>query len=115
MSRVQTLMVTEDDAGQRLDRWMRRHFPHVSQIQVEKICRKGEIRVDGGRVKTSTRLETGQAVRLPRVLSRCDPFSALGVPNSLIFDHPGSRPISSIHNCSGNRLGQSCCNCYCLW
>jgi len=65
MSRVQTLMVTEDDAGQRLDRWMRRHFPHVSQIQVEKICRKGEIRVDGGRVKTSTRLETGQAVRLP--------------------------------------------------
>jgi 23S rRNA pseudouridine955/2504/2580 synthase len=65
MSGVQTLTISENDAGQRLDRWMRRVFPHVSQIQIEKICRKGEIRVDGGRVKASTRLEVGQSVRVP--------------------------------------------------
>ncbi len=65
MSRVQTLTVSADDADQRLDRWLRRIFPHVSQGRIEKMCRKGELRVDGGRVKASTRLEEGQSVRIP--------------------------------------------------
>lgn len=65
MSRVQTITVSEDDADQRLDRWFRRAFPHVGQVQLEKLCRKGEIRVDGGRVKPATRLEAGQNVRIP--------------------------------------------------
>jgi len=65
MSGVQTLTVAEGDAGQRLDRWFRRQFPHVPQGRIEKMCRKGELRVDGGRVKASTRLEAGQQVRIP--------------------------------------------------
>ncbi|MBT8415331.1 MAG: RluA family pseudouridine synthase [Boseongicola sp.] len=65
MSAVQTLTVGEDDADQRLDRWFRRQFPHVQQGRIEKMCRKGEIRVDGGRVKAATRLEAGQTVRIP--------------------------------------------------
>jgi 23S rRNA pseudouridine955/2504/2580 synthase len=65
MSRVQTLTVGPDDAGQRLDRWLKRVFPHLGQGMIEKMCRKGEVRVDGGRVKASTRLEEGQAVRIP--------------------------------------------------
>lgn len=65
MSRVQTLTVEPDDADQRLDRWFKRIFPHVPQGRIEKMCRKGEIRVDGGRVKGSTRLEAGQQVRIP--------------------------------------------------
>jgi len=65
MSAVQTLTVSEDDGDQRLDRWFRRQFPHVQQGKIEKLCRKGEIRVDGGRVKASTRLEAGQTVRVP--------------------------------------------------
>lgn len=65
MSRVQTLHVGNDEAEQRLDRWFRRHFPHVSQGRIEKMCRKGEIRVDGGRVKSNTRIAPGQAVRVP--------------------------------------------------
>ncbi len=65
MSGVQTLRVTDDEAGQRLDRWLRRHFAHVAQGRIEKLCRKGEIRVDGGRVKASTRVEAGQQVRIP--------------------------------------------------
>ncbi|WP_371225071.1 RluA family pseudouridine synthase [Roseovarius sp. 2305UL8-3] len=65
MSRVQTLTVEAGDSGQRLDRWLRRIFPHVPQGRIEKMCRKGELRVDGGRVKASTRLEEGQAVRIP--------------------------------------------------
>ncbi len=65
MSAVQMLTVSEDDSDQRLDRWFRRIFPHVPQGRIEKMCRKGEIRVDGGRVKAATRLEAGQQVRIP--------------------------------------------------
>ena len=57
--------VGSDEAEQRLDRWFRRHWPHVSQGRIEKMCRKGEIRVDGARVKASTRVEPGQNVRIP--------------------------------------------------
>jgi 23S rRNA pseudouridine955/2504/2580 synthase len=63
MSGVQ--VITVEDGDQRLDRWLRRMFPHISQGRIEKMCRKGEIRVDGGRVKASTRVENGQQVRLP--------------------------------------------------
>ncbi|HBS50930.1 MAG TPA: RluA family pseudouridine synthase [Rhodobacteraceae bacterium] len=65
MSGVQTITVREQDAGQRLDRWLKRVFPQLSQGRIEKMCRKGELRVDGGRVKGSTRIEAGQAVRIP--------------------------------------------------
>ena len=65
VSGVQQLTVTANEAGQRLDRWLRRHFPHIPQGRIEKLCRKGEIRIDGGRVKAATRVKQGQAVRIP--------------------------------------------------
>lgn len=65
MSGVQTVEVGADEGDQRLDRWFKRRFPHIGQVLIEKMCRKGEIRVDGGRVKPATRLETGQSVRIP--------------------------------------------------
>ena len=65
MSLVQTIMIGSDEAEQRLDRWFRRNFPHVTQGQIEKLCRKGDIRVDGGRVKANSRVEPGQTVRIP--------------------------------------------------
>ena len=65
MSGVQTRTVGADDADQRLDRYLRRLFPHLTQGRIEKMCRKGELRVDGGRVKSATRLEAGQVVRIP--------------------------------------------------
>jgi len=65
MSGVQTLTVDDDGQDQRLDRWFKRMFPHISQGRIEKLCRKGEIRVAGGRVKSGTRLVAGQTVRVP--------------------------------------------------
>ena len=65
MSGVQQIEVASDEGDQRLDRWFRRHFPHVPQGRIEKMCRKGEIRLDGGRVKPATRVEAGQTVRVP--------------------------------------------------
>lgn len=62
---VQTRTVTEDEADIRLDRWLRRHFPSVPQSAIQKLCRTGQVRVDGQRVETSTRLAPGQDVRIP--------------------------------------------------
>ena len=57
--------IGEDEAGMRLDRWFRRRFPDLPQSHLNKIVRKGEVRVAGKRAEISTRLETGQSVRVP--------------------------------------------------
>ena len=62
---VELRAVTEDEADVRLDRWFRRHFPLVTQGAIQKLCRTGQIRVDGKRAEAATRLAPGQAVRVP--------------------------------------------------
>ncbi|MFN3994424.1 MAG: RluA family pseudouridine synthase [Tabrizicola flagellatus] len=62
---VQFLTVTEDEGEQRLDKWLRRRFPHLTQGAVEKLCRTGQLRVDKGRVKASDRVAPGMVVRVP--------------------------------------------------
>jgi len=62
---VQNLTITEDEADIRLDRWFRRHYPHLTQGALQKMCRTGQVRVDGGRVTAATRLMPGQVVRVP--------------------------------------------------
>lgn len=65
MSGVQKLTIGEGDDGARLDRWLKKRFPHVPNGRIQKALRKGEIRVDGGRAKADTRLDAGQEVRIP--------------------------------------------------
>jgi 23S rRNA pseudouridine955/2504/2580 synthase len=72
MSKVQMITVDEDGTDQRLDRFLRRTFPELGQGKIEKMCRKGECRVDGGRVKASTRLSPGQKVRVPPMADTSD-------------------------------------------
>ena len=68
MSReVQVLYVAEAEDGIRLDRWFRRRWPHLSNIQVQKMARGGQIRVDGARIKPEGRLTAGAAVRVPPI------------------------------------------------
>ncbi len=62
---VQTRPVTDDEADIRLDRWFRRHFPALTQGMIQKLCRTGQIRVDGRRTDAATRLAPGQSVRVP--------------------------------------------------
>ena len=59
--------VTEDEADIRLDRWFRRHFPGLTQGAIQKLCRTGQVRVDGKRAEAATRLAPGQAVRIPPI------------------------------------------------
>ena len=65
MSKLQMRKVEDDEAGIRLDRWFKRHFPGLSHGQLQKMLRTGQVRVGGKRAETSTRLEAGQDIRVP--------------------------------------------------
>jgi 23S rRNA pseudouridine955/2504/2580 synthase len=65
MAEVRTLTVDVGEDGVRLDRWFRRRWPHLSQGQIQKLARSGQIRVDGGRARADTRLAAGAQVRVP--------------------------------------------------
>lgn len=62
---VQTVTVTRDESGMRLDRFFEARFPGLSFSHIQRIVRKGEVRVDGKRADTKDRLEAGQSVRIP--------------------------------------------------
>ena len=57
--------VSGDEADIRLDRWFKRHYPNLGHGRLEKLLRKGQVRVDGGRVKAGERLRPGQRIRIP--------------------------------------------------
>jgi 23S rRNA pseudouridine955/2504/2580 synthase len=65
VSSPQFIEVKEDDDGQRLDRWLKKNVPALSYVLAQKLLRKGQIRVNGKRVKPDTRLEAGQEVKIP--------------------------------------------------
>ena len=64
---VETIEVAQDEAGLRLDRWFRLHFPEVGYSHLQKLLRSGQVRVDSKRVTANARLEPGQQVRVPAV------------------------------------------------
>ena len=65
MREVRTLYVDKGEEGVRLDRWFKRRWPHLNHIQIQKLTRSGQIRVDGARAKPDTRLSAGSQVRVP--------------------------------------------------
>jgi 23S rRNA pseudouridine955/2504/2580 synthase len=62
---VRTLYVADGEDGVRLDRWFKRRWPHLNHVQIQKLARSGQIRVDGARAKPEDRLSAGAQVRVP--------------------------------------------------
>ena len=62
---VQNVIVTPDENGMRVDRFLEAHFPGLSFSHIQRIVRKGELRVNGKRADSKDRLEEGQTVRIP--------------------------------------------------
>ncbi|MGE0036790.1 MAG: RluA family pseudouridine synthase [Xanthobacteraceae bacterium] len=62
---VQTVKVKPDEGGMRLDRFLEARFPGLSFAHIQRIIRKGEVRVDGKRAQPKDRLQAGQAIRIP--------------------------------------------------
>ncbi|MBY5350481.1 RluA family pseudouridine synthase [Rhizobium leguminosarum] len=65
MAGIEHIKVEPDEAGMRLDRWFKVHFPGLGFGPLQKLLRSGQVRVDGGRVKSDARVQPGQTVRVP--------------------------------------------------
>ena len=62
--------IDQDSSDQRIDNFLRRELPGVPKSRIYRILRKGEVRVNGGRVRAEYRLEAGDEVRIPPVRLR---------------------------------------------
>jgi 23S rRNA pseudouridine955/2504/2580 synthase len=65
---VETIEVKSSEAGVRLDRWFKLHFPEVGYAYLQKLLRTGQIRVDSRRVEANARLEAGAQIRVPKIV-----------------------------------------------
>ena len=67
---VETIVVAGKDAGLRLDRWFKLHFPTVGHSYLQKLLRTGQVRLD------SKRVEAGGTLRFIRRLFQCGKSAA---------------------------------------
>ncbi|MEZ5690601.1 MAG: RluA family pseudouridine synthase [Rickettsiales bacterium] len=66
-------LVENDSDNIRLDRWFKRNYPSLNHSSLEKMLRKGEIRLDGNKVKSSTRISGGQNISYPEFIDKLPP------------------------------------------
>jgi 23S rRNA pseudouridine955/2504/2580 synthase len=64
-TRVRKILIDEDQAGQRIDNFLRRQLPGLPKSRIYRIIRRGEVRVNGGRVRAEYKLLSGDEVRIP--------------------------------------------------
>jgi 23S rRNA pseudouridine955/2504/2580 synthase len=62
---VQNVVVSADEDGMRVDRFLEARFPGLSFSHIQRVIRKGEVRVSGKRVDPKDRLTAGVGVRIP--------------------------------------------------
>ena len=66
-SRVRMVAVSADHAGRRIDNFLLGELKGVPRTRIYRILRKGEVRVNKGRIRPGYRLQTGDQVRIPPV------------------------------------------------
>lgn len=64
---VQLLIISEDEAGQRIDNYLLTKLKGVPKSLIYRILRKGEVRVNKGRIKPEYKLQTNDQVRIPPI------------------------------------------------
>lgn len=114
---VQFLTVPEELAGQRIDNFLQARLKGVPRSRIYRILRKGEVRVNKGRVKAEYRLKGGDQVRVPpiRVAEESAPAVAgdslrKTLEAAILYDEGGllvvNKPAGlAVHGGSGVRLG----------
>ena len=75
---VEKIVITEDDAGQRIDNFLIRKFKDLPKSRIYRIIRRGEVRINSGRVKSSYKIKAKDELRIPPVTIK--PSS--GIPNA---------------------------------
>lgn len=64
-SPVRKVRIDAEQAGQRIDNFLRRELPGLPKGRLYRILRRGEVRVNGGRVRADYRLQENDEVRVP--------------------------------------------------
>lgn len=116
VSKVRHARVSENEDGQRIDNFLIRRCQGVPRSHVYRLIRKGEVRVDGKRIKQTRKLVTGEQVRIPPI--RMQAQETVRVPDrlaraagrSVVFEHEDflvvNKPAGiAVHGGSGLAFG----------
>ena len=71
-SGVRKVRIDAERAGQRIDNFLRKELPGVPKGRLYRLLRRGEVRVNSGRVKAEYKLKEGDEVRVPPARIRTD-------------------------------------------
>lgn len=87
-SRVQMIEITAHHAGQRIDNFLLSLEKGVPKSRIYRALRKGEVRVNKGRIKQTYKLQIGDIVRVPplRVAEKSAPHVSESL-QSLLKEH----------------------------
>lgn len=90
-SGVRKVRIDAELAGQRIDNFLRRELPGLPKSRLYRIIRRGEVRVNGGRIKVEYRLVAGDEVRIPPARinegpAEAPPGKIASVENQVIFE-----------------------------
>lgn len=113
---VQQHLVNDDEAGQRLDNFLLRHFKGVPRSRIYRAVQKGEVRINKGRVQVSYRLQTGDTIRLPPLryqqpeVKTLHPHLKAGLEGRILYEDTSlivvNKPSGlAVHGGSGIALG----------
>ncbi len=73
LAKIQLVEIDADMAGQRVDNFLIRKLKNVPKSRVYRILRKGEVRVNKGRIKADYKLKAGDLVRIPPIRVTSEP------------------------------------------
>lgn len=108
---VRKIRIDSESAGQRLDNYLRRELPGVPKGRLHRLLRRGEVRINGGRVRGDYRLKPGDEVRIPPARIRAPgeppaPAQAARLAERVLFEDRGLLVIDkpsgmAVHGGSG--------------
>ena len=66
---VKQVVISSDQSGQRIDNFLQRELSGIPRSRIYQMLRKGEVRVNKGRIKQTYKLQAGDTVRIPPIFS----------------------------------------------
>lgn len=113
---VRLVEVSREDAGQRIDNFLSRHLKGVPRSKIYRILRRGEVRVNSGRIQPRYKVKAGDRVRIPPVRIAAGPPAALpghrlaDIESCIVFENARLLVIDkpsglAVHGGSGIRYG----------
>lgn len=97
MGGVNLVTVSADDGEVRLDRWFKRHYPQLTQGQLQKLLRTKQIKVDGKKAEASQHLTEGQTVRVPPLPEQGSPMAqAKARRDSVVVSEEDAKFVQSL-------------------